>query len=258
MGKPIMTNEIIITSDTKPVESPVTATLALIERMVSDPLVDVDKLERMLSMQERIMGKQAEMEFNQALSRVAEKMPRIVKGKSVSYKETEAFKYATYEDIDKAVRPLLIEEGMSLSFSTEIRDGGGIVVIGTLSHRNGHFRTAAIPVPLDTSGGKNNVQGMGSSFAYGKRYTMCMLLNIVTVGEDDDGQGGPITDEQAAELKAGLKESGLDVKKFLATLKAESVEQIRTRDYLRAKTAIDAKLYRNLQEEEKKKGKPND
>ena len=32
------------------------------------------------------------------------------------------------------------------------------------------------------------MQAIGSSVSYGKRYALCMLLNIATGGEDDDGQ----------------------------------------------------------------------
>jgi hypothetical protein len=45
-------------------------------------------------------------------------------------------------------------------------------------------------LPLDTSGSKNNVQAVGSSTSYGKRYTATLLLNIRTKGEDDDGHAG--------------------------------------------------------------------
>ena len=234
--------------------------LAIIERIAVDPNADVEKLERMLALQERIIAKQAEMEFNEALARIAEKMPRIVKGKTVGYDidkndkskgQKEAFRYAAYEDIDKIIRPMLVEEGFSLSYTTAMKPEGGCIVTGRLSHRNGHYRESSIPMPLDANAKRNNAQNMASTFTYGKRYTMCMLLNIVTVGEDDDGSGGPITDEQAKEIKVGLRESGLETTKLLKALKAESVEEIRLKDYRRAITAIDARKWQNLQNEKK-------
>jgi hypothetical protein len=41
-------------------------------------------------------------------------------------------------------------------------------------------------MPIDTSGSKTSVQGIGSTVSYGKRYTLCALLNIST-GDDTDG-----------------------------------------------------------------------
>jgi hypothetical protein len=184
--------------------------LALIERVALDPRADVEKLERMLALQERIMAKESEREFNAAKARVSKRLAslRIVKSKSVLYDidknnkakgQQEAFKYAPLEDIDKIVRPLLIENDLDVSYTTRPRENGAVVV-GRLAHTNGHFQEAEIPVPLDSTGGKTNAQAMGSTFSYGRRYTLCMLLNIVVVGEDDDGAGGLITEEQVKHL----------------------------------------------------------
>lgn len=226
--------------------------MAMIEKLATNPTAQsVEVIERMMNLQVQWETRQAEKEFNEALARIAQKMPRITKEKGVNYtKEGEApkkdaFKYATYETIDKLIRPLLVEEGLSLSYNTETREGGGAVVTATLSHKNGHSRRASIPVPLDTSGGKNNIQGMGSTYSYGRRYTMGMLLNIITVGEDDDGAGGAITDEQAVQIKDGLRETDLNVVKFLKAMKAETVEEIRTKEFPRALAAIENKRYAN-------------
>jgi hypothetical protein len=222
--------------------------ISIIAKAASDPNVDVSKLEKLLDMQQRIMTKQAEIDFNEALARISCKMPRIVKGGVVEYKDKdtkkteEAFKFARYEDIDKVIRPLLVNEGFSLSYDTAMREGGGVIVTGTLSHRSGHSRTASIPLALDNSGGKNNVQGMGSTTQYGKRYTMCMLLNIVTIGEDDDGTGAEfITHEQAAELDLQARELGVDMVAWLGILKAASVPEILAKDYKRAKDLLEKK-----------------
>ena len=226
--------------------------LAIIERAAMNPDIDVEKLERMMAMQERIMAKNAEMSFNQAMSRLAQKMPRIVKGGTVGYKEdknnkssatVEAFRFARYEDIDAVVRPLLVEEGFSLSFNTEQRDGGGCIMHGTLSHVDGHSRTASIPLALDTSGGKNNIQAMGSTTSYGRRYTMCMLLNIVTVGEDDDGKGDDdlLDNEKAVEIDLLIAEVKADKAKFLKFMGVDDVRHVKAADYQKAINALKAK-----------------
>lgn len=244
------------TKETLPAKE-TTGFLAIIERAASDPAIDVEKLERMMAMQERIMAKNAEIAFNQALARISAKMPRIVKGGSVGYKEDkndknsstkEAFKFARYEDIDAVVRPLLVEEGFSLSYTTEQREGGGCIMHGTLSHKDGHSRTASVPLALDTSGGKNNIQAMGSTTSYGRRYTMCMLLNIVTVGEDDDGKGIEfVTTEQALEIDVMIGQVGADKAKFLSVLGVDDVRHIRASEH---KKAISL-----LKKKQKKEGK---
>lgn len=240
--------------------------MAIIDKIAALDNIDVDKLERMMQMQMQWEAQQNKKNFDACMTRISHRLAhvRIFKNKSVGYdidkndksKGTkEAFKYTPVEDIDKVVRPILNEEGMAVSYDTEPSSiQGWHTVIIKLSH-GGHSELSRIPLPLDVSGGKNNTQGMGSTYSYGKRYTLCAAFNIITVGEDDDAQGGPISDEQSAEIKQGLKDTSVDVIKFLKILKAESVEEIRTKDYRRAITAIDAKRWQNLKDEEKKAGK---
>ena len=71
---------------------------------------------------------------------------------------------------------------------------------------------------LDAGPGRNNLQAMGSSLSYGKRYCTEMLLNIVREGEDDDGRlGGTkfVSVEEAADLDTMIREQHLDPEKFL-------------------------------------------
>lgn len=238
--------------------------MAIIDKASSLDNIDVDKLERMMAMQLQWEERQGEVELGDALSRIHAKLStiRIIKTKSVGYDlvkgdpskgQKEAFKYTPIEDIDKAVRPLLDAENIRPSYTMKNAGNGIYEIICRLS-RGRNFVESSIFMPMDTSGGKNNAQGMGSAQQYGNRRSLCAALNIVTVGEDNDAQGAPITDEQAKEIKDGLQEAGLDVAKFLKNLKVDSVEQIPTKDYGRAISAIDAKKWRNLKEQ---KGKAN-
>lgn len=227
--------------------------LGTIERMAGK--VDADTMQKLLDMQLTVMQRQAEIEFNEAFTQLSAKLPRIVKKGSVAYKDKqsgksdEAFKFATYEDIDVKVRPLLIEHGFSLIYDTEERAGGGLIMTVTLLHVKGHNRKSSIPLALDSSGGKNNIQAMGSSSSYGRRYAMCNILNIVTIGEDDDaGSAFPIDTEQAAEIDALIRETGMNREKFLKVLKVEDVREIRQKDAARALNTLKA---RKLDQQEK-------
>lgn len=218
--------------------------MAIIAAAASDQTVDVAKMTALLDMQERIMAKQAEIDFSAAMSRLSGKLAgvKISRTAGVSYKGEEAFKFAPYEAIDAAIRPLLAEEGFSLSFNSDAREGGGAVITGTLSHAGGHSRKASLPLPLDNSGGKNNIQGMGSTISYGKRYTVGMLLNIVTCN-DDDGNGGDefVSNEQAVEIDLLITEVKADKARFLKFIGADEVQKIKVKDYQKAVTQLNAK-----------------
>lgn len=171
--------------------------MATIERIAQNPNANSDAVKVLFEIWKQERDRAAEIAFNKDFSAMSKIMPRIQKDGTVSYDkvkgqpekgQVEAFKFALYEDIDKVVRPILEEHGFSLSFTTSERAGGGLTVNGILAHKEGHSRTTSLPLALDTSGGKNNLQAMGSSSSYGRRYAACILLNIITVDEDDNGK----------------------------------------------------------------------
>ena len=69
-----------------PLESSSTV-LALIERMALDPSADVEKLERLTAMYERLKAKEAELAYNAAKGRILKKLAgiKIVKNRSALY-----------------------------------------------------------------------------------------------------------------------------------------------------------------------------
>lgn len=229
-------------------EAEAAAFVALIERAARDKDIDVGKMQALLSMKKDILTEQRIAAFNRDFMAARMEMPRIKKDGTVEYPvdknkpdgaKKKAFDFARYETIDKELRPIEMKFGFSRSFTTETRaQGGGIIVFCTLLHKDGHSKTSSIPVPLDNSGGKNDLQGYGSSFSYGKRYTTTMIWDIVTEGEDDDGNaafaGAPIDDAQFAAMQAIIDESGIDVARFCAHMKVESLRAISNKQYPKA------------------------
>lgn len=171
--------------------------LEVIARAARDPSVDIDKMERLIAMQERVQARDAELAFNMSFAEMQPELPSITKGNQIVHKGQVISEYAEWADISKIVTPILSAHGFSLSFKSD-NDGKMVTVTAVLRHKLGHQDTSSLPLPLDTSGAKNAVQSVGSTISYGKRYTGCPLLNIVTEGEDDDGAtSGPKTQVQA-------------------------------------------------------------
>lgn len=220
--------------------------LSAILSMVRDPSVDVDKLQAILAMQERLEGRQAVAAFNQAFAEMEPELPRVKKNGTVEYKGSKAFQFARWEDIDDIIRPIMRRHGFSLSFDTKPRqgDGGGLIVTGTLMHRDGHSHEASIPLALDASGGKNNIQGAGSTFSYGKRYTATMLLNLTTEGADDDGVAAGVSfinPDEIAKLEALMKETRADRVAFLRFLGVDALADVERKNFAGAVNALMAK-----------------
>lgn len=227
----------------------VDAFMGLVDKLSAMPNLDPVKLTAILDQQERVMKKQAEIVFNQQMAAMAAVMPRIIKNGVIDLGNGKGkIPFAKYEDIDTAVRPLMIEHGLSISFSSKQRDGGGLIVEATLSHVMGHFRTACLPLPLDDKGAKSNIQGIGSTLSYGKRYLLCMLLNIVTENEDDDGKLGSTefaSKEQIAEVEKLLVESKADKDRFMQAFNIALLDNLTIQDYEKAVSQLKAKIAKN-------------
>lgn len=230
---------IVAEANTIQKREPETNILDVIARAASDPSVDVAKMEQLLQMQERILAVTARQQFFAALARIQPKMPRVLKSGEIAFGGKVQSRYARYEDVDEAIRPLLADEGFSISFDTS--DEKGLKVTLAVAHSLGHVERRTMTLPLDKSGSKNEVQSIGSTMSYAKRYLVCGFFNIVTVDQDNDGRGEPITLEQQNKIEDLLLHTGSDRRKFLAWLGAPEVPHIQRQDYERAILALDKK-----------------
>jgi hypothetical protein len=227
--------------------------LALIEKIALDPCAGLEKLERMMTMYERLKAKQAELAYNAAKGRILKKLAdiKIVKNRPALHEIEkgkpqkciyEAFKYAPLEEIDRHLRPLLAEENMDLSYSDQPQPSGEILIRGRLKHLpGGHFEDSFMSAPPDATGGKSTVQAVGSTNSFLRRYIAC----------NDDGTGGSI-DEIQVETILDLMKKAKAGPKFLKYMKAQSVEEagsleaavatIAARDYLKAISTLDHQI----------------
>jgi hypothetical protein len=215
-----------------------------IAEAVTNPAIDVAKLEVLLRMKREVTADRGVLLFNEALHRAQAAMPRVKKNGTIDMGSKGSMKFAKWEDMDTILRPILDAHGFSLSFDTAPRDGGGSVITGTLQHTAGHHRTASMSLPLDSGAGRNNLQAAGSTLSYGKRYVAEMLLNIVREGDDDDGKAGGmvfVTQAEATELTNLVAATGTDLRQFLAMMVRDNVhaiEEIERDDFPRLKNAL--------------------
>jgi hypothetical protein len=231
-----------------------TALIQMIERVALNPDIDIDKMERLLEMQERILDRNAKAAFTSALATMQPLLPVIDrKGNIVIHKKDmpktaenviQSTPYALWEDINDAIRPFLSQYGFALSFRVK-KDADRVEVTAILSHREGHSEETTLSLPMDSTGSKNNVQAIGSSTSYGKRYTAGALLNITSRGEDDDGKlagaDSVISDEQLATLRTIADEVGGDLARLCAHFKIEALPDLPADKFDEAKAIMELK-----------------
>lgn len=214
-----------------------------------DPSIDAGKLKALLDMKREVLADQAKVEFNKALHAAQAEIPQVEKlgtvklGKAGEDKGSYAF--ARWEDMDKVLRPIMDRYGFTLRFDMEQRttEGGGAKVMAILSHVAGHRETASISLALDAGPGRNNLQAMGSTLSYSKRYLAEMLFNIVRKGQDTDGVGADkkfVTQEQEDEILTLLKTAGREQHSFLPRMCTDvrSAAEIDVKDFIRVKGAL--------------------
>jgi hypothetical protein len=163
--------------------------IALIERALHDPDVDVDKLQRLLDIREIETNRAAEKAFNSALVMAQAEMRPI--NTDASNPQTRS-RYATFGALDRECRPIYTKFGLGPSFNTEpTTDPNTILVVCLLGHREGHTRRYQIPMPIDTKGARGGdvmtrTHATGSAFSYGKRYLLAGMFNLA-IDDDNDG-----------------------------------------------------------------------
>jgi hypothetical protein len=163
---------------------------AMIERLSSNPDVDVNKIEQIVNLQEHILDRNAKQLYNEDMVKAQSLIPSVFKNKP---NEQTRSKYADFSAINKIAKPHYSACGFSLTYyEGKSEKENNIRVFADCMHRGGHTEIKWVDVPIDDKGikgttNKTNTHAKCSSLSYGKRYLICMIFNIATDDEDDDG-----------------------------------------------------------------------
>ncbi len=169
--------------------SPADPVLAIIERAARDPVVDLDKMQRLLDMRACVAREAAERVFNDAMTAAQAEMEPI--GSDAANPHTRS-RYASLAKLDRTLRPIYTAHGFSLSFSTEPAPAEQTVRVVCYVTGHGHTRTYQLDVPADGKGAKagdvmSRTHATASACTYGQRYLLRLIFNLATFEADDDG-----------------------------------------------------------------------
>lgn len=172
------------------IASPNDQIMSIVEKMASNPEFDVEKMERLIALQERREAAQAKQAFYAAMAAAQNAMKPIAQ--NAENKHTKS-RYATLEAVNFAIQPVIAAHGFSLSFGEgETNKNDHYRIVATIRHINGHAEQEHMDVPADGAGAKGNsnknaTQAFGSSVTYARRYLTMAIFNLSITGEDDDG-----------------------------------------------------------------------
>jgi len=208
--------------------------------------IDTDQLTKLVELQERWEDRQARKEFVTAMAAFKAEPLKIVKNQSVSYPSQKGglveYDHATLDMVVDVIAPALSAHGLSHAWRTE--QGDKIRVTCIITHVMGHSEEVWLEGELDSTGGKNDIQGVGSTVTYLERYTLLAALGLATKGQDIDAvnvEVGPISDEQFKELTSIIDETNADIVKLCEHFKIMAVRELPAARFKEAMTLLNAK-----------------
>lgn len=168
--------------------------ITAIERAASNPRINLDKMDRLLAMQERILSQQREAQFNVAMSAAQAEMECVA---TDARNDSTHSLYATYAAIDRALRPIYTKHGFGLSFDeADCAKPDHVRIVCLVTHVGGYGRLYHRDMPADGKGAKGGdvmtkTHAVGSAQTYGMRYLIKGIFNVAIGIDpedmDDDG-----------------------------------------------------------------------
>lgn len=178
----------------------------------------VAALEKLVTLQERMLDRQAVQAFNDAMAEFQAKCPEIPKDRGVKHSTAagapDIYRYSTYEMIKRTIGDLLVECGLSYRHDEDLSaDGKLITVTCHLQHEQGHTVSSHWSGPTESATrAMGPQQKVGSAGMYGKRKSLVNILGLASCETDNDcaapADAVPITDQQFADLEAVITAVG--------------------------------------------------
>lgn len=210
---------------------------------------DLDKLEKLMTLQERWEANEARKDYVSALSAFKGNPPSVTKNKRAGFDSKRTgvrteYEYATLPQVVRVIAPALSEHGLSHNWAVA-QNENRISVTCNLTHESGHSESVTLSAPADDSGSKNSIQSIGSTVTYLERYSLLAITGLATDDMDDDGGGGgkseTLSEEQLADLESLMEVVAADRAKFLEWLNVDQLEDLRSEYYPRAVKALEQK-----------------
>jgi len=187
--------------------------MTVIERLASNPNVDIDKIRQLLEMQERWEVNRDKSSLRHAVAEFKKNPPMIIKERIARVKMKDdkgefQYSYADLESCTSAIEGGLADHGVTHGW--KITESGSNISV-TCILRYGMYEESGEPLtaPPDISGVKNPIQAKASTITYLERYTLLAAVGMAAGMPDTDGNTGPKMDQEAhdAHLKL-IRESG--------------------------------------------------
>ena len=210
---------------------------------------DIDKLSQMLDLQIRYEENEAKKAYHKAMSLFKSNPIEIDKDRHVKFELKNGgyteYNHASLHNVATKISAAMSKFGLSAAWKTSQAEGGIISVTCTITHELGHSESTTLSAGPDQSGGKNNIQAVGSTVSYLQRYTLLAITGLATRDMDDDGNGSVIDEyifgEDLERVISLIKETDSDTDAFWRFAQAESADTITTGNLKRIIATLERK-----------------
>lgn len=224
--------------------------LVMIERLATNPQLNIEVFDRLLSARRQEEDRAAERAFNAAMSLAKGALQPVLKTRDVDFQSNKPgaartkYRYENFADVARVVDPVFSAHGLSYRFSIE-QQGDMARVTCIVSHADGYSERVKLESKVDPGNtGMTMVQALGSTLTFLQRYSLRSAIGLAAAVDDDGrGAGGSsprISVEQANEMQKLIDETGPQRQATLLKLVGvESVIDMNVDQYTRAKQVLD-------------------
>lgn len=206
--------------------------LQVIAEAAANPLVDVQKMQALLTMRREEERAAQEIVFNDALRAAKLDMPTVGANSINSHTKSN---WAKYEKVSKVCDPIIHRHGFVLSFGmSDSPLPEHYRIICDVSHEGGYTKRYFLDGPADAVGAKGGgtktpIQGVGSTITYLRRVLKGLIFDIIVDKEDDDGIGAVtnlIDAEQTKDLRTKMTAANITDAQFCSVYGLAKVEEL--------------------------------
>ncbi|WP_375659646.1 ERF family protein [Bartonella sp. MR30HLJHH] len=214
-------------------ENKPTAMELILERALDND-VDLDRLKRLLELREQEIKRQERQNFVRDLSAMQMEYKDIEQNAINTHTKSL---YTTLNKYIDAIKEPLATHHFALFSRIKDQSSNDITVEMTLKHISGNEISTEGTFPFDATGSKNNIQAVGSTLTYARRYLLGMLLNVARKEDDTDGNTllSGISPEQMNEIKELIKKTQSEESKLISFVGAKNLTDM---SYKQAQIAL--------------------
>jgi ERF superfamily len=226
----------------------------------------LEVLERMFEFDLKVKAQQAKEAYHKAMAAFKANPPKIWRDLQAKYQVTgkpeTKWNHADLGTAADAINKALGEHGLNAGWRTEPLENGNVKVTCIITHALGHSESTPLIAGPDKSGGKNDIQAVGSTVFYLERYTLFAITGLAPAHMDDDGQSlteqsEVISEDNVKIINQKLERIyGKDPSLFFTWTKSkfsvEAVKDIKVKDF-----KIVMKALSDIEADQKKNAKSN-